>query len=139
VEKITIDDIHHNLMMTAFVDFMMYIVVHNRNQCQSKYTMESVYGVDTFSDFSTFLTQFSSSGPPSDSYHDKLVAVNEEISKIVTLCSSVKCPVDPDKLSKAHGSLLPSSARPPSHTTPASLEGPPSQPPGPHQRGCLIM
>jgi hypothetical protein len=149
--EITIEHIHHNLIMTAFVDFMMYIVVHNRNQCQSKYTMESVYGVDTFSDFSAFLTRFRpndrtfrSSGTPPDSYNAKLGAVNQEISKIVRLCSSVKCPVDPVKLIKSSWSLLSSSATlpPQKRARASSLAG---QSPeaeaqeGPHKRGCLIM
>jgi hypothetical protein len=133
--EFTIDDIHHNLMMTAFVDFMMYIVVHNGNRCQSRYTMESVYGADTFINFSTFLTQFRSSGPPSESYDAKLLMVSEEILKIVELCKSVNCPADPRLL----GSLVSSSARPPPHATPASLAVPPSQPPGLRQSGCLIM
>ena len=64
---------------------MMFIVVHNDDRCQSRYTMESVYGVNTFSRFSTFLTTFRSSGPPPGSYHAKLVIVGTEISKIVRL------------------------------------------------------
>jgi hypothetical protein len=157
IDDIPIDDIHHNLMMTAFIDFMMYIVVHNGNQCQSQYTMESVYGAGTFSNFSTFLTRFRpnertfrSSGPPSESYDAKLVMVGQEISTIVRLCSSINCPADLDELSKAHGLLIPSPAIPPSHTTQSSLRPLPSlegQPPpeaaaeqgGPLQRGCLIM
>jgi hypothetical protein len=156
IDDIPIDDIHHNLMMTAFIDFMMYIVVHNGNQCQSQYTMESVYGAGTFSNFSTFLTRFRpnertfrSSGPPPESYDDKLVMVGQEISKIVTLCKSVNCPADLDELSKAHGLLIPSPARPP-HAKPSSLRSLPSlegqlQRPaaeakeGPSQRRCAIM
>lgn len=138
--ELTIEHIHHNLIMTAFVDFMMYIVAHKGNQCQSRYTMESVYGAGTFSNFSTFLTTFRSSGPPPGSYHAKLVIVGSEISKIVELCSSVKCPADPKLL----GSLVSSSATPPSHTTPSSLEGQLQPPAAAEQgeklkRGCLIM
>jgi hypothetical protein len=133
--------------MTAFIDFMMYIVVHNGNQCQSQYTMESVYGAGTFSNFSTFLTQFRPNDRTfissekillSKKSDINLLIVGQEISKIVRLCSSVKCHADPKLL----GSLVSSSATPPSHTTPASLAG---QPPvaaaqgGPSQSGCLIM
>ena len=123
-----IEHIHHNLIMTAFVDFMMFIVVHNDDRCQSRYTMESVYGVNTFSDFSTFLTEFRpndrtfrSSGPPPDSYDAKLIMVSTKISEIVTLCKSVNCPADPKLL----GSLVSSSARLPL----PSLEGPPKEQP----------
>jgi hypothetical protein len=147
-EKFTIEHIHHNLIMTAFVDFMMYIVAHKGNQCQSRYTMESVYGAGTFSNFSTFLTTFRSSGTPPDSYHVKLSMVGQEISKIVRLCSSVKCHAKLDELSKAHGLLIPSPAIPPrakpsSLRSLPSLEGqlqPPSPPPpSPDQSRCLIM
>lgn len=124
--EFTIEHIHHNLIMTAFVDFMMFIVVHNDDRCQSRYTMESVYGADSFSDFSTFLTRFRpndrtfrSSGPSLESYDSKLSVVSQEISKIVELCSSVKCPADPKLLR----SLLSSSATLP----PELLKG---QPPG---------
>ena len=140
--EFTIEHIHHNLMMTAFIDFMMYIVVHNGNQCQSQYTMESVYGAGTFSNFSTFLTQFRpndrtfiSSGTPSYRYDDKLRMVGQEISKIVELCSSVKCPADPKLL----GSLVSSSATLPPHATPASLAGQPPAAAAQGGPGCLIM
>ena len=104
--EFTIEDIHYNLIMTAFVDFMMYIVVYKTDACQSQYTMKSVYGKDTFNKFSDFLTQFrpnnitfrSSVTPPLKSYDDNLSKVGTEISKIVTLCSSVKCPIDPSLL-----------------------------------------
>ena len=139
--QLTIEDIHHNLIMTAFVDFVMYIVAHKGNQCQSRYTMESVYGAGTFSNFSTFLTTFRSSGPPPGSYRAKLVIVGTEISKIVRLCSSVNCAIETNRL----GSILTSSAALPSETIPPELlEG---QPPPPaaeeqaesRQSRCAIM
>jgi len=147
-----IENIHYNLIMTAFIDFMMYIVVHNGNQCQSQYTMESVYGAGTFINFTTFLAQFRpnditfrSSGTSSESYHAKLVVVSKEISKIVTLCSSVKCPIDPNHLRLPY--RLQHLPLPPQRTTQAptlspelalSAPVPPSPPPGPKST-CLIM
>jgi hypothetical protein len=107
--QFTIEHIHHNLIMTAFVDFMMYIVVHNGDRCQSRYTMKSVYGKDTFEHFSTFLTEFRpndrtfrSSGPPLDSYDSKLIMVGTKISEIVKPCLSVTCPI----VAKRLGSIL---------------------------------
>jgi hypothetical protein len=104
--------------------------------------MESVYGAGTFSNFSTFLTQFRpndrtfiSSGTPSYRYDDKLRMVGQEISKIVELCSSVKCPADPKLL----GSLVSSSATLPPHATPASLAGQPPAAAAQGGPGCLIM
>jgi hypothetical protein len=105
--QFTIDDIHHNLIMTAFVDFMMYIVAHKGNQCQSRYTLESVYGAGTFSNFSTFLRQFRPNDITFRSSEKILLSkksninlsmVSKEISKIVELCSSVKCPINTEKL-----------------------------------------
>ena len=105
--QFTIDDIHHNLIMTAFVDFMMYIVMHKSNTCQSQYTMESVYGAGTFSNFSTFLRQFRQNDRTFRSSEKILLSkksdinlsiVGQEISKIVELCSSVKCPINTEKL-----------------------------------------
>ena len=124
--QLAIEDIHHNLIMTAFVDFMMFIVVHNIYTCQSQYTMESVYGAGTFEDFSTFLTTFRSSGPPPESYHAKLVTVGEEISKIVEPCASVKCDIKRNRLR----SLLP--LLPPTQAQASSA--PQSQ-----ERRCAIM
>jgi len=125
--QFTLEDIHHNLIMTAFVDFMMYIVLHNGNTCQSQYTMESVYGAGTFSNFSTFLTQFRANNiPPSESYHANLLKVGTEISKIVTLCSSVTCPIDPSHLRLPY--MLGQLPRAP------SLSAPPSAPSSTPQR-----
>jgi hypothetical protein len=106
--------------------------------------MESVYGAGTFSNFSTFLTTFRSSGTPSYRYDDKLRMVGSEISKIVEPCASVDCAIKTNRLR----SILPSQATLPQRTTQApallltSLEG---QPPpeaeqgGPSQSKCLIM
>lgn len=171
--QFTLEDIHHNLIMTAFVDFMMYIVVYGRDICQSQYTMESVYGAGTFSKFSDFLTQFRpnnikfrSSGTPSDSYDVNLRTVGTEISKIVTLCSSVECPINPEHL-RLHYMLGQLSSAPPpppsgplsapqtkkqpvkrkkSESEPPLSEPPPSAPQTEtqpeqkgNQRGCTVM
>jgi len=129
--QFTIDHIHHNLIMTAFVDFMMYIVMHKGNTCQSKYTMESVYGDGTFSNFSTFLTQFRPNDITFRSSEKILLSkksninlskVDQEISKIVELCSSVKCPINPEKLRLPY--IL--SNLPPAQASP---EAPPQAPP----------
>lgn len=151
--QFTIEHIHYNLIMTAFVDFMMFIVVYNTDACQSQYTMESVYGAGTFSKFITFLTQFRpnnitfrSSGTPSYSYGANLSKVDTEISKIVTLCSSVTCRIDPSHLRLPYRlqQLPPVLQVPPPEQAPAllltSLEvQPPPAPQPPSQRGCLIM
>ena len=146
--ELTIDNIHHNLIMTAFVDFMMYIVQHKGNMCKSQHTMESVYGAGTFRNFTTFLTQFRpnnrtfrTSGPPPDSYDANLSNVSEEISKIVKLCSSVKCHIDPSHLRTAHR-LLHLSPVPPSEqplSLPPAAEAQAQAQEGPHQSGCAIM
>ena len=152
--EFTIEDIHHNLIMTAFVDFMMFIVVYGRDICQSRYTMESVYGAGTFSNFSTFLTTFRSSGPPPGSYRANLSKVYTEISKIVTLCSSVTCPIDSSHLRLSHMLQKLSSAQQKekkqvkpkiSESEPPSLEGQlqpqaaEAQSPALAKRGCAIM
>lgn len=146
--QLTIEHIHHNLIMTAFVDFMMYIVEHKGNNCQSRYTMESVYGAGTFSNFSTFLTEFRpndttfrSSGTPSDSYDDNLSKVGKEILEIVKPCVSVKCPIDLTHLTTAHR-LLHLPPIPPGQAltlSPELAQSPPTVPQPPPQSGCLIM
>lgn len=154
----TIEHIHNNLIMTAFVDFMMFIVVYNTDACQSQYTMESVYGAGTFSKFSTFLTQFRpnnitfrSSGTPSDSYGANLLKVGTEISKIVTLCSSVKCAINPEHLRLPYRLQQLPPSEPPSEPPPSapSLSAPPSAPSSESpsepkrqkviQSGCTVM
>jgi len=146
--QFTLENIHHNLIMTAFVDFMMYIVVYKTDACQSQYTMESVYGAGTFSNFSTFLTTFRpndrtfrSSGTPSDSYDANLSKVGTEILEIVTPCVSVKCPIDLTHLTTAHR-LLHLPPLPPGQAltlSPELAQSPPTVPQPPPQSGCLIM
>jgi len=134
--QFTLEDIHHNLIMTAFVDFMMFIVVYGKDICQSRYTMERVYGAGTFSNFSAFLTQFrpnhrtfrSSVTPPLKSYDDNLSKVGTEISKIVTLCSSVECPINPEHLRLHYMLGQLSSAPPPPPSGPLSAPQTKKQP-----------
>ena len=67
-EAATIDilDIHHSLMMVAFIDFMM-----NNPKARCRYAMESVYGNVGFSNFSNFIERFNLVLPPSVSVYDK--------------------------------------------------------------------
>ena len=138
--KLTLENIHHNLIITAFIDFMIYIVVYGDDKCQSQYSMESVYGKDTFNKFSPFLTQFRpnnrrfrSNGTPPESYDANLMTVSTKISDIVKLCSSVNCPIDMKRLGIGHRlKHLPaqstvieaSPASPASPALPASLASP---------------
>ena len=75
--KITHMNIHHNLMMVAFVDFMM-----NYPKIRCRYTMESIYGKSGFTNFNTFLTTFTPilSG---DAYHKELTDVAGFITGII--------------------------------------------------------
>jgi hypothetical protein len=50
---IDIRDIHHSLIMVAFIDFMM-----NNPKSRCRYAMESVYGNVGFSNFSNFIKSF---------------------------------------------------------------------------------
>jgi hypothetical protein len=166
--NLTLENIHHNLIMTAFIDFMIYIVVYGDDKCQSQYTMESVYGKDTFNKFSPFLTQFRpnnrrfrSSVTPPESYDANLMTVSKKISDIVKLCSSVKCPIDVKRLGLGYRlKHLPAQSNV-LEASPASLASPSTeletskarsraleastvvQPlqkkPISNQRGCLIM
>ena len=70
-------NIHHNLMMVAFVDFMM-----NYPKIRCRYTMESIYGKSGFTNFNTFLTTFTPilSG---DAYHKELTDVAGFITGII--------------------------------------------------------
>ena len=70
-------NIHHNLMMVAFVDFMM-----NYPKIRCRYTMESIYGKSGFKDFNTFLTTFTPilSG---DAYDKELTDVAGFITGII--------------------------------------------------------
>jgi hypothetical protein len=61
-ENNTPENIHHNLIMTVFVDFMMYGFGINpdnfSDHCTCRSAMEIVYGKDSFKNFSDFLTNF---------------------------------------------------------------------------------
>jgi hypothetical protein len=110
--------------------------------------MESVYGAGTFSNFSTFLTEFRpndrtfrTSGPNSDSYYDKLSMVGQKILEIITPCLSVKCPIDLTHLTTAHR-LLHLPPLPPGQAptlSPELAQSPPTVPQPSPQSGCLIM
>ena len=63
---INIRDIHHSLMMVAFIDFMM-----NNPKSRCRYAMESVYGNVGFSNFSNFIERFNLVLPASVSVYDK--------------------------------------------------------------------
>ena len=52
-----ITDIHHTLMMVAFVDFMIHFTI-GVWLIRCRYVMESIYKRDGFVDFLTFLTTF---------------------------------------------------------------------------------
>jgi hypothetical protein len=72
-----IRDIHHSLMMVAFVDFMM-----NYPTIRCRYTMESIYGKSGFENFNKFLTTFTPilSG---DAYNTDLTVVARFITGII--------------------------------------------------------
>jgi hypothetical protein len=61
-ENNTPKNIHHNLIMTVFVDFMMYGFGINPDKfsdhCTCRSAMEIVYGKDSFNNFNDFLTNF---------------------------------------------------------------------------------
>lgn len=53
VATIDIRDIHHSLIMVAFIDFMM-----NNPKSRCRYSMESIYGNTGFNNFSNFIETF---------------------------------------------------------------------------------
>jgi hypothetical protein len=86
-ENNTPENIHHNLIMTVFVDFMMYGFGINPDKfidhCTCRSAMEIVYGKDSFKKFSDFLTNFS---PRSiiDKHRQELVIIQGIIRGIIT-------------------------------------------------------
>lgn len=62
--NLTVENIHRNLMMLAFIDFMInrfgLLDMRASSSCKCRYAMESVYGEGSFANFGTFLTTFRS-------------------------------------------------------------------------------
>ena len=89
--EINIRDIHHSLMMVAFVDFM----VHTQRSMhisgiRCRYVMESVYGENSFKtvdNVGTFLTTFTPN-LTSHAYDEGLTAVARFIKDIITPSTS---------------------------------------------------
>lgn len=84
--KNTPENIHHNLIMTAFIDFMMYgfgIEEFMIERCTCRFAMESVYGERSFEQFSNFLTNFR---PRSinDTHREELGIIQGIIQGIIT-------------------------------------------------------
>jgi len=86
-ENNTPENIHHNLIMTVFVDFMMYGFGINpdnfSDHCTCRSAMEIVYGKDSFKNFSDFLTNFR---PRSihGNHRSNLVIIQDIIQGIIT-------------------------------------------------------
>jgi hypothetical protein len=88
----SISDIHHSLMMVAFVDFMIHANGEYKPpgiRCRCRYTMESIYGNSSFKDFNTFLTKFRPTLTTGD-YNNKLSAVARFITGIITSPGTIK-------------------------------------------------
>jgi hypothetical protein len=94
-EKNTPENIHHNLIMTVFVDFMMYGFGINPDKfidhCTCRFAMEIVYGKDSFIKFSDFLTNFIPS-----SIHEK------HRSNLVIIKNIIRGIITPTSVERAH-------------------------------------
>ena len=60
--NLTVEHIHRNLIMLAFIDFMInrfgLLDMMAMSYCKCRFTLESVYGEGIFADFGAFLTTF---------------------------------------------------------------------------------
>jgi hypothetical protein len=86
----TPENIHHNLIMTAFIDFMMYgfgIEEFMIERCTCRFAMESVYGQRSFEKFSNFLTNFRPSSI-NETHRRELAIIQGIIQDIVTPSSN---------------------------------------------------
>ena len=83
---INIRDIHHSLMMVAFIDFMM-----NNPKARCRYAMESVYGNVGFSNFSNFIERFNLVLPASVSVYDK------NLTKVAGFIMDIVSPPDTEE------------------------------------------
>ena len=86
-EEINIRDIHHSLMMVAFVDFMVHyqLSIHTPG-IRCRYAMESIYGENSFKtvdNVGTFLKTFTPN-LTSHAYDAGLTAVAEFVRDIIT-------------------------------------------------------
>jgi len=64
--NLTVENIHRNLIMLAFIDFMInrfgLLDMRASSSCKCRYAMESVYGEGSFATFDMFLTNFNPNG-----------------------------------------------------------------------------
>ena len=91
-KKGNISDIHHSLMMVAFVDFMIHANGEYKPpgiRCRCRYAMESIYGKSSFTDFNTFLTNFRPTLTSGD-YNNNLSAVARFITGIINSPGTIK-------------------------------------------------
>jgi hypothetical protein len=85
--NLTIENIHYNLIMLAFIDFMInrfgLLDMMAMSYCKCRFTMESVYGERSFEQFSNFLTNFR---PRSinDTHREELGIIQGIIQGIIT-------------------------------------------------------
>ena len=94
----TAQNVHHELMMVAFVDFMVNRLYFKHTSCQCGCVLKVVYPTPTqsrpFEDFELFLQMFQVDSPPTGT---NLNMVVDSIQNIVSGCQSV-CALSKDEL-----------------------------------------
>jgi hypothetical protein len=94
----TAQNVHHELMMVAFVDFMVNRLYFNHPSCQCGCVLKVVYPTTQsrpFDDFKLFLQTFQVDSPPTTGTNLNMVVVS--IQNIVGGCQSV-CALSKDRL-----------------------------------------
>lgn len=88
-QNISVENIHQNLIMLAYVDFMKNLMINLDSElveslptsyCKSRFAMESVYGKDSFVTFGAFLEKFSVF---KDEYRENLTIIMRYIREII--------------------------------------------------------
>jgi hypothetical protein len=88
-QNISVKNIHQNLIMLAYVDFMKNLMINLESDlveplptsyCKSRFAMESVYGKDSFVTFGAFLEKFSVF---KDEYPENLTIIMGYIREII--------------------------------------------------------
>jgi Family of unknown function (DUF5824) len=89
MRNISVENIHQNLIMLAFVDFMKNLMINLDSKlveplptsyCKSRFAMESVYGKDSFVTFGKFLEKFFEF---KDEYRENLTIIMGYILEII--------------------------------------------------------
>jgi len=104
--NLTVQNIHRNLIILAFIDFMInrfgLLDMRAISYCKCRYAMESVYGEGSFATFNEFLTNFNPNPNPNNNINNNIQRYQEQLEAIKGIIQGI---IDPPPTQQTKASM----------------------------------